>query len=365
MRRSNSPCSRICVTALLALISAALPAAAIASIAEAQSLLAKGQRGQALEKVEQVLAASPKDRQARFLKGVILAEMNKLPEATATFIKLTEDAPELPEPYNNLAVIYAQQQQYDKARAALEMAIRTHPSYAVAHENLGDLYTKMARQAYDRALQIDSKNPNAQAKLNLLRDISASTPGTTAVNATAASSAPRPAMVASASSAASVASSVATSASSAPRSAASSAASSKASSSSVASSSASSVAIASKPAAAQTSQVDELNQAVLAWAGAWSAQNPRDYLAHYATDFEVPDGKSRKAWEAERTDRISRPARIRVSISELKISVNEGTAQATFRQRYESSSLNSVTAKTLDFKLQDGRWRIVRERVGR
>jgi tetratricopeptide (TPR) repeat protein len=364
MRRSNSPCSRICVTALLALISAALPAAAIASIAEAQSLLAKGQRGQALEKVEQVLATSPKDRQARFLKGVILAEMNKLPEATATFIKLTEDAPELPEPYNNLAVIYAQQQQYDKARAALEMAIRTHPSYAVAHENLGDLYTKMARQAYDRALQIDSKNPNAQAKLNLLRDISASSPGQPVVSKAAASSAPRPVVVASAASAASVATST-VSVSSAPRPAVSSSiSSSKEASSSIASSS-SAASSSSKPVPAQTNQTDEIGKTVLAWASAWSAQNARDYLAHYATDFEIPDGKSRKVWEAERTDRISRPARIRVSISELKISVNEGTAQASFRQRYESSSLNSATAKTLDLKLQDGRWRIVRERVGR
>ena len=83
-------------------------------------------------------------------------------EATGVFLKLTEEAPELPEPYNNLAVIYAQQKQYDKAKAALEMAIRTHPSYAVAHENLGDLYAKMARQAYDRALQIDAGNASAQ-----------------------------------------------------------------------------------------------------------------------------------------------------------------------------------------------------------
>jgi tetratricopeptide (TPR) repeat protein len=49
----------------------------------------------------------------------------------AVFSKLTEDYPELPEPYNNLAVLYAQQKQYDKARTALEMAIRIHPGYAL------------------------------------------------------------------------------------------------------------------------------------------------------------------------------------------------------------------------------------------
>ena len=82
----------------------------------------------------------PKDAQGRFLKGQILTEMNKPADAIAVFTKLTEDYPELPEPYNNLAVLYAQQKQYDKARTALEMAIRTHPSYAIAYENLGDVY---------------------------------------------------------------------------------------------------------------------------------------------------------------------------------------------------------------------------------
>jgi tetratricopeptide (TPR) repeat protein len=87
------------------------------------------------------------------------------------FSKLTEDYPELPEPYNNLAVIYAQQKQYDKAKQALEMAIRTHPSYATAHENLGDIYARLASQAYDKALQIDSSNSSAQNKLALIRDL--------------------------------------------------------------------------------------------------------------------------------------------------------------------------------------------------
>ncbi len=63
------------------------------------------------------------------------------------------------------------QGQYDKARNALEMAIRTHPSYATAHENLGDIYAKMASQAYDKALQIDRGNATAQTKLNLIKEL--------------------------------------------------------------------------------------------------------------------------------------------------------------------------------------------------
>src|SRR6185369_9445937 len=112
-----------------------------------------------------------RDPQGRFLKGLILAEQNKASEAIDVFTALTKDYPELPEPYNNLAVLYAAQGQYEKARAALEQSIRTHPSYATAYENLGDVYTKLASQAYDKALQLDSSNSAAKSKLSLVRDL--------------------------------------------------------------------------------------------------------------------------------------------------------------------------------------------------
>jgi len=88
----------------------------------------------------------------RFNKGLILTEQKKVPDAIRIFSSLSEDYPDLPEPYNNLAVLYASQGQYEKARDALEAAIRTHPSYSTAHENLGDIYAKMASQAYGKAL---------------------------------------------------------------------------------------------------------------------------------------------------------------------------------------------------------------------
>ena len=106
---------------------------------EATRLLRQGQSAQALEKVNQFLSAKPRDAQGRFLRGLILVEQNKTAEAISVFTKLTEDYPELPEPYNNLAVLYASQGQYDKAKTSLEMSIRTHPSYATAYENLGDV----------------------------------------------------------------------------------------------------------------------------------------------------------------------------------------------------------------------------------
>src|SRR5262249_22235720 len=143
---------------------------------DVNQLLRGGKLPEALTKADQYLAGKPKDPQMRFIKGVILTEQGKTNDAIATFQKLTEDYPELPEPYNNLAVLYAGQAQFDKARAALEMAIRTNPSYATAHENLGDVYAKLASQAYSRALQLDSSNTAVQPKLALIRELFSANP---------------------------------------------------------------------------------------------------------------------------------------------------------------------------------------------
>ena len=136
-----------------------------------QQLVKRSQFPQALEKVDAYLGDKPKDAQARFLKGVIHTELNQPEAAIEVLSKLSEDYPELPEPYNNLAVLYAQQKQYEQARVALETAVRAHPSYAIAYENLGDLYAKQASEAYDKAARLDSKNASAQRKLALTREL--------------------------------------------------------------------------------------------------------------------------------------------------------------------------------------------------
>lgn len=144
-------------------------------ISDVTKLLKAGKVVEALGKTNEFLAKHPADPQMRFMKGVLLTEQNKPEEAIVIFTKLTEDYRDLPEPYNNLAVLYAASGQYDKARVALEKAIRTNPSYLTAYENLGDVYGKMASQAYDKALSLGSTNAPAKSKLTLLRTFSSST----------------------------------------------------------------------------------------------------------------------------------------------------------------------------------------------
>ena len=165
--RYFSRCAQALVFALACL---AAPAHA-EDYTDVGQLLRSGKLAEAMTRADAYLATNPRDPQMRFLKGLIQRDAGKPADAIATFTKLTEDYPELPEPYNNLAVLYAGQSQFDKARAALEMAIRTNPSYATAHENLGDVYAKLASQAYNRALQLDSANAAVPPKLALMREL--------------------------------------------------------------------------------------------------------------------------------------------------------------------------------------------------
>lgn len=161
--------------------------------ADVSKLAKAGKVVEALNKTNEYLSKHPADPQMRFMKGVLLTEQNKSDEAIAVFTKLTEDYKDLPEPYNNLAVLYAANGQYDKARVALEKAIRTNPSYQTAYENLGDIYGKMASQAYDKALALGSSNAApAKSKLTMLRTFSTSTGGKTVGADTAVAQAPAP-----------------------------------------------------------------------------------------------------------------------------------------------------------------------------
>lgn len=135
---------------------------------DASALLRKGQPAAALTRVEAFLKEQPKDVRARFLRGVILSEQQKTDEAIAAFRAVSEERPEMPEPYNNLGVLYAGLGRYDEARRALETAILADPKYATAHENLGDVYARMAARSYELAGKLDAKSGSARTKLKLI-----------------------------------------------------------------------------------------------------------------------------------------------------------------------------------------------------
>ena len=88
------------------------------------------------------------------------------------------------------------------------------------------------------------------------------------------------------------------------------------------------------------------------------------YFAAYTSDFNGSAG-SRKAWEQDRRDRISTRKDIKVSISDLKVTVNGDKATARFRQAYSSDKLSTNSRKTLELsRTSSGKWVIKQETSG-
>ena len=137
----------------------------VTPLTEAGQLERQGRYAEALAKIEPVNASDPDQARPRFLKGVILMDMNRLNEAIAQFEKLRDDFPEIAETYNNLAVLYMRQGRVAQARNTLEIAVQAHPDYATAHENLGDVYARMAADQYAQG------GNSAARKLQKLSDL--------------------------------------------------------------------------------------------------------------------------------------------------------------------------------------------------
>lgn len=358
----------LAIAAILLGLSGAARADEIADIGK---LLRAGQLEQASQRVDAYLSSRPRDAQGQFLKGLILTEQNKSAEAIAVFTRLTELYPELPEPYNNLAVLFAGQGQFERARQALEMAIRTHPSYATAHENLGDVYAKLASQAYDKALQLDSNNSAAQTKLALVRDlIGGARPRAPVVAQAGSKPASTPVAPAAPPATAQKPAAPAVAAAPAPAPQAGASAPGKPPAAPVTAPPAAAPAAPAPPPApaapAKPASDDaEVRAAVNAWASAWGKKDVNAYLATYARDFKLPAGESRQAWESGRKQRIEAPKRIEVRIEDMAISYPEsGVAVVKFRQNYKSNIVTARSSKTLVLAKAGGKWQIREERSG-
>ncbi len=159
----------LCLSAVIGLVAFSVVRAD--DLSDVQRLYYSGQAVNAMQRADQFLAFKPNDPQMRFMKGVMLADAKRDTDAITVFQKLTEDHPDLAEPYNNLAALYAAGGDYAKARATLEQALRTNPSYATAHENLGDVYAALASQSYARARKLDPANVTVAPKLALVRGL--------------------------------------------------------------------------------------------------------------------------------------------------------------------------------------------------
>lgn len=304
---------RFKTSAATALIVAALSGGvAHADMDAARDALSRNDYSSAVEQLDAVLAKSPNNAEARFLKGLALARSGDTAAALDTFNALVSDNPEMAEAWNNLGVLRARDNDLEGAQSALEKAVEINPQHGPAQENLGDIYVAMAQGAYARAGELESDNAIARAKSQQLAEFIGG--GMSAGSASA--SKPTPPAVPNV------------------------------------------TARRNAPVDIDTSSPQSTLQS---WAAVWSAQDVDGYLSMYSPDFVPDDGMSRSAWAAQRRERVSGPARIDVTLSNTQIDRRGEQALVKFNQRYKSDTYQDSERKALLMQETADGWQILRE----
>tara|TARA_B100000787_G_C16157339_1_gene279619 strand:- start:376 stop:1287 length:912 start_codon:yes stop_codon:yes gene_type:complete len=278
-------------------------------IDEVKILLKNGKYERASTLIFNALESNLNNPELLFYKGIIETNLGKNNQAIDTFRDLTERFPELPEPFNNLAVLYAEKGQYRLAKEILEQAIKTNPSYLTAHINLGDIFTKMASEAYNKALEIDKSNNIAITKLSMITQLFNYQPNTknTAI-------------------------------------------------ASIEKKSTAKVVEFSKKELAEN-----ITNSIEDWKNAWENKDMESYLSSYASSFKYPNNMKKAAWENYRKNRIIPKKSINISISDINLKFSKEKITANFTQTYKSGNLNQISNKTLVFLKEDAQWLILEE----
>lgn len=356
------PISRLAAAIILAgFISMLLaaPGATMPTLESLQSLVDDGRYQAALTQSNTYLQAHPGNRDARFLRAVALAGQGRDEAAIAAFKALADDYPQRPEPANNLAALYARSGRYDQARQWLEKALATQAVYAIAHRNLGDIYTALATMAYSQVLNTDGDPGEKGMQLALVnhlyypREAGVPVPPDGALARATQDGAlrngqdgpndqnggdmeiieapppvPEPAHP--------------------PE----------------------TTPPEPEPEApmrplpepdADTRHNRSIIQTVRDWAMAWSQQDFDAYIDMYANNFP-PGERSREDWLALRKKRVTQKEAIHIQIILPKVQLlSDNRARVTFVQIYESPTYSDRVAKNLLMQRTDAGWRIMRE----
>lgn len=330
---------------------------------------------------EGLLSAGPPAREQvreRFLYATALAGLGEHASAAKEFESLIADYPDNPEPYNNLAALYAAEGKLEQAKDVLERAIRTDERYAAVYGNLSAIYVEMARAAYAKALRVQEappapdlrvlqamRVPAVQAEIAVAEAAPAMAPEQIAPEKVE-SVPPQPAAPAQPVTVEPVSSP------SAPAAAAPAEPETPTAS----------AGLALAPAPAQPAPAAlqptpdtpapqpvagtkaEVTAMLEAWASAWSGQDVDAYLAFYAPDFTPPRGALRADWEDERGERLMRPEYIEVRLEDVQVRLR-GDDKATVRlvQSYRSPGYQDRARKAFSLVRHGGRWLIGSERT--
>lgn len=298
----------ICLTLLLMFSpSFAVAKDSAGTLAKAEQLIAQGDNDAAVITLQKLVTHSPEDFHAWFVLGMTQAKLQHLDDAIISFNKVIQLQPTLAEPHNNLAVIFNLKGDLRAAVKQLEASLDLNPDYVVAHENIGDLYVKLAAQSYKKALA-NGESGDLRARyerlLYLRGDDSESAAPITTQQPTEAVAPPK----------------------------------------------------------AESVQ-QQITAAIKVWQKAWSNKDVDGYFNAYAKDFDpgekfatVSDWRRYKRWA------ISKKRYIKISIDGLKIKpLTENLVKATFNQHFRSNNYSSDDRKEVVFKRTANGWKLINE----
>lgn len=307
-----------------------LPVRAGQRLADIKAQIKAGHYQKALQLLDKGLATDKTNPHYLFYRARALAASGQTVLAKQAYEKLIKLKPDLPEAYNNLAVIYMQAGETEQARALLNKAMATHPTYATVYKNIIRVNTSKAQDAYAKALQMPDTRP--ATNLQVAEQLSLAEKPVPSVRPapiveTAAKSAQEPALVY------------------------------KARQEQV--DKKGSVAAQAVP---DTAEIRAVKAMLVAWAQAWSGKQVDQYLQYYTAEY-APVGMSHRFWAAQRRQRIKRPQWIRVELENFKLKAIDGQHMVVrLEQKYRADNYSDVTRKEFVVQKVAGQWRISEER---
>ena len=307
---------------LFALLISCLVSTSVLSntIQQLESALSQQQYSRAAKTGLGVLRQHPDNIQAQFLTAVAFQHNDQPDIAERYYLQLIETNPELPEPRNNLAMIYMNQGKYDQSIDLLITSLKTHPAYATAWQNLNLLYQGLASEAYRKALSKE-KNPRGVMDKIQLSALSSLHNVSTPISKPPV----KPIEVAQVEPAATIIKKA--------------------------------VEI-KKPA---QYPIEEFIEPLQNWATAWSQKKFNDYIQAYSKNYK--GGKSsHQKWVEYRRSRILKPGSIQVQLSKFEIrSQNSSRAIIDFHQSFKSPTYRDKVVKRVRMTHINGQWKITRE----
>ncbi len=280
------------------------PALATATIQELQFLVDQNSFSSATVTGTQLLIEQPGNAKIQFLTAYAYQMDNQTNRAKELYENLIRDHPKLPEPMNNLAMIYLNQNNPDKASQLLIDALNTHSSYSTAYTNLGRIYRSIASTTYRQAVS-ESDQPVKATKIKLaaLSNLSLVEQLTIVTEPTMSS-------------------------------------------------------------VVNSANVQKLLiEQVKNWAKSWNDKDFPTYISFYSADHR-PNFKTHIAWVEHRRSRIMRPGAIKVKVSNIEIRAHdENKVIVNFKQTYDSPNYSDKVLKRLRFRRAGSTWKISDESV--